>query len=67
MWNTEAEAGNIAADLLFTSGPADEFAADSAKKGWVEPISQAGLPVLKSGEYPERFLLSHTAIVEVAP
>ena len=63
---TEAEAGNIAADLLFTSGPAEAFAADSAKKGWVEPISQAGLPVLR-GEYPQRFLLGHTAIVQVAP
>lgn len=63
---SEAEAGNIAADLLFTSGPAETFAVDSAKKGWVEPISQSGLPVMR-GEYPAKFLLGHTAIVQVAP
>lgn len=66
-FSTEAESGKIAADLMFLSGPGEEFAAASTKKGWTDSISQAGLPVVSSGEYPARFLLGNTAVIQVAP
>lgn len=66
-FSTEAEAGNMATDLMFLSGPGEEFAVAGAKKGWTDSITQAGLPVISSGEYPVRFLLGYTAVIQVAP
>ena len=40
----EAEAGNIAADLIINAGEAAGYAADGIKKGWIEAVSTAGLP-----------------------
>jgi len=51
----EVEAGNIAADLLSNAGTAVAFAEDGIGKGWVEPISKPGIPVIDSGEYPARY------------
>lgn len=64
---SEAETGNISADVLLNAGSSVAFAEEGLKKGWVEPIPQAGLPVVKSGEYPARFSRSPTALIQAAP
>lgn len=65
---TEAEAGTFAVDFYFNAGgTTTTFAADMIKKGWVEPISQAGLPALKSGQFPAKFVTGPTAMIQIAP
>ena len=64
---TEAEAGNIAADLAFSSGGADAFAEAAIVKGWMDPVSKWELPVVKSGEFPARFNRGTTVVVQVSP
>jgi len=64
---SEAQAGNIAADILFLAGGAQVFAEDGIKKGWVESVSDAGIPAMRSGEYPKAFNRGASAIVQVAP
>ena len=64
---TEAESGNIAAELAFFAGNVAGFANDAIKKGWVQSISEAGIPALKSGEFPARFNKGPVAIVQIAP
>lgn len=64
---SEADAGNFAADLVFIAGSAGAFAEDGIKKGWIEPLSAAGLPVIRSGEYPARFNRGSTGVVQIAP
>jgi iron(III) transport system substrate-binding protein len=63
----EAESGNMAADMVIIAGPHQAYTVDGVKKGWVEPLSQAGLPVIKSGEVPARYNKGDTVIVQVAP
>lgn len=63
----EAEAGNIAADILFNAGNAVAFAEEGLRKGWVEPISSAGLPVLKSGQFPAALNRGTVAVIQIAP
>ena len=63
----EAESGNIAADLVIVAGPYQAYTVDGVKKGWFEPLSQAGLPVMKSSEVPARYNKGETVIVQVAP
>lgn len=63
---SEAEVGTFAIDLYFVS-TAVPFALEAIKKGWVEPMSEAGIPAIKSGEFPARFVTGPTAIVQVAP
>lgn len=63
----EAESGNIAADLVIVAGPYQAYTVDGVKKGWVEPLSQAGLPAMKSGEVPARYNKGETVVVQVAP
>lgn len=63
----EAESGNIAADMVIFAGPYTAFTVDGAKKGWVEPISAANLPAVRSGIVPARFNKGDTVIVQVAP
>lgn len=63
----EAESGNIAADVVFNAGGAVEFAEEGIRKGWVESISSAGLPVLKSGQFPATLNKGPTAVVEIGP
>ena len=64
---SEAQAGTFAADIVFLAGGAQVFAEDGVKKGWVEPVSAAGIPAMKSGEYPASFSRGASAIVQVAP
>ena len=66
-YSTEAESGVFAADFLFNAGAAQSFARESIKKGWVEPISEAGLPAVKSGQFPAKFVSGPTALIQIAP
>lgn len=61
----EAAAGSFAADVVLAAGGAHPFAVDAIKKGWVEPIGDAGIPVLKSGQYPAAFNRGATAIAAI--
>jgi iron(III) transport system substrate-binding protein len=65
-YSSEAAAGNIPANLLVTSNSLP-FAAEAIKQGWLEPIGEAGLPVLKSGEFPSRLVLGPVATVQITP
>ena len=67
-YSSEADAGNIAADLVLSGGTTmASFAAEGIRKGWVESISAANLPVIRSGEFPARFNRGTTAIAQVSP
>ena len=67
-YSAEAEAGNFAADLLVLAGGTNAQYADAGiKKGWMEPVASAGLPVVKSGEFPAKYLTGPTAIVQISP
>ena len=63
----EAEAGKFAADIMMTAGAADLFADECVKKGWMEPVSEAGIPALRSGEFPARLNRGVSAIVQITP
>ena len=63
----EAEGGNFNADLIFIAGSSVTFGEEAIRKGWMESIPNAGLPVVKSGEFPSRFITGPTAIVQIAP
>ena len=66
---TESEAGNTAADLVFVSAgyATVTFANDAIKKGWVESVSTAGIPVIMAGTYPSKFNYGPTAVAGIAP
>lgn len=51
-YSAEAGAGNIAADEVVNAGNSVAYAESGIKNAWVESISEAGIPVIKSGEYP---------------
>lgn len=64
----EAESGNVAADLFVNFGTdSTPFAEEGIKKGWMEPIASFDLPIVRSGEFPSRFLRGSTAVIQVAP
>jgi iron(III) transport system substrate-binding protein len=65
-FGTEAEAGTFPADFYMVS-TAVPFAIEAIKKGWVEPIDKAGIPAIRSGTFPARFVTGPTAVVQVAP
>ena len=65
-FGTEAEAGTFAVDFYMVS-TAVPFALEAIKKGWVEPMSEAGIPAIRSGEFPARFVTGPTAVVQIAP
>lgn len=64
-YSAEAEAGNIAADMIFNAG--GFFAEEGLKKGWTERIADSGIPAITSGEFPSKFNNGSTAIAGVAP
>lgn len=66
-YSAEADANNLAADVLITLGASVPFAESGIKKGWIESISQAGLPALRSGEFPARFNTGPTALIQINP
>jgi iron(III) transport system substrate-binding protein len=63
----EASAGNIAADVVVNAGNSVVYAEEGIRNGWVESISEAGIPVIRSGEYPAQYNRGPTAIVQVTP
>lgn len=63
----DAEAGNIAADMIINSGDAITYAEAGIKKGWFEPVTTAGIPVVLSGEFPARFNKNVTAVIQLSP
>ena len=64
----EAEAGNPGGDVLSISGStAAAYAEDGAKKGWIEPLSQANLPVLKGGDFPAFANRGTLAMIQAVP
>ena len=63
---SEAEAGTIAADMVITAGSGEPYITEGIKRGWIEPIAQANLPVLKSGEFPARFNDGLSPIVQIS-
>ncbi len=66
-YSAEAEAGTFVADVILNAGNSVEYANFGIAKGWLEPVSSAGIPVLTSGEFPAKFMMGPTAIVQVAP
>lgn len=67
-FGSEAEANTFAADLLFNSGTNSfRFAEEAIKKGWLDPVGGAGLPVITSGEFPAKFNRGATALLQLAP
>lgn len=67
-YSAEAEAGKIAADLAITSGGLDRRADEQDDTGgWFEPVIDAKIPVIASGEYPARFIGKRTAVVQLTP
>ena len=65
---SEAESGTFAADLMFLSGTSSfRFAEEGIKKGWMDPVGGANLPVLASGEFPARFNRGATALLQLLP
>ena len=66
-YSTEAETNATAADLVFVAGGAYAFASEAVKKGWVEPIKQAGIPALTSGQFPAKFISDPTVTIQLSP
>jgi iron(III) transport system substrate-binding protein len=66
-YSAEAAAGSIAADVVFNASRPQAFAEEGIAKGWVDAIKDAGLPVLKSGEFPAKFMFGPTALIQIAP
>jgi iron(III) transport system substrate-binding protein len=64
----EATAANIAADLLIDTGAGGEqFTSEGIGKGWLQPVSDANLPILKGGGFPKQFIRGPAVIVQVSP
>ncbi len=66
-YSNEATAGNPAADVVFNASRPQAFAEEGIAKGWVDAIAEAGLPVLRSGEFPAKFNFGATALIQIAP
>ncbi len=66
-YSSEAVAGNIAADLILQAGVPAAWAKEGVQKGWLEPISEAGIPAMTSGEFPSKFTNGITATVMISP
>ncbi len=67
-YSAEAEAGNVVADLVLNAGGNTVgYAEDGIRRGFAESISEAGLPVVRSGEFPAKFVTGPTAIIQIAP
>jgi len=66
-FGTEAQAGTFAADAYFSGGNVLVSAKEFVAKGWLVPIEQADLPVVKNGDFPARFITGPVATVQIAP
>lgn len=66
-FSAEAAAGNIAADMIFIAGGPTVFLQDGMKNGSLQAISDAGIPVLASGQFPARFSDGKSAVIQISP
>lgn len=66
-FSTEAEVGTYAADFFVSASDVERFAVEGVQKGWLEPVAQSGIPVLKSRVFPAKYLLPNTALLQVSP
>ncbi len=67
-YSAEAEAGNVVADLVLNAGGNTvAYAEDGIRRGFAEAISEAGLPVIRSGEFPAKYVTGPTAIIQITP
>lgn len=67
-FTAESEGGNPATDLVWIgTSPAFNlaFGREAVKRGWIESISRAGLPVLQGGAFPTRFMRENSVVVEL--
>ena len=65
-YSAEADAGTFAADFKMVSCCVG-YIEDGIKKGWLESITAANLPVLRSGEFPAKFNRGVGVVIQVAP
>jgi iron(III) transport system substrate-binding protein len=65
-YQSEASAGKISADLISVAG-GSKFLPDAIAKGWVEGLDKAELPVLESGDFPDRFDFDETVTMSLLP
>jgi iron(III) transport system substrate-binding protein len=63
----EAQSGNFAADLILNAGNSIPYAEEGIQKGWIQSISEAKLPVIESGKFPEKYNNGPTAVVQIGP
>lgn len=66
-YQTEAEAGTVSADVI-SQGWSPEFVETAISKGWGMKLSDADLPALQLGKFPEKYLEDDgTAIIGFFP
>lgn len=63
-FSSEAEAGTFPADVLFSSG-VEEFTEVTGKKGWLDPVSNWGVPSLSA--LPPSMAGNHSVVVQIYP
>jgi iron(III) transport system substrate-binding protein len=63
----EADANNLATDIVLLAGSVKAFTEEGLKKGYIEPMDKAGLPAVQSASFPKRFLTGPTAISAIYP
>lgn len=63
----EADANNIAADLVLLAGSMQAFTEEGLKKGYIESMDKSGLPAIRGSTFPKRFLTGPTAISAIYP
>lgn len=64
---SELEAGSFNADIILGAGFDRVVTEDYGPKGWMIPITEADIPALENGAYPEEFLNESTASVAYNP
>ena len=63
----EAEASTFAVDALLNSGDSVSYAQNGIKRGWIDSLTSANLPVITSGEFPSRFNREVCAAIQISP
>ncbi len=66
-YSSEAQAGTFAASLVTLAGGADDFVKMCVEKGWMEPISELDVPMLKHKMFPEKMNRGRAAIIQISP
>lgn len=68
-YSTEAEAGSPSADIINVAGGGGQlaFLQDGIKKGWLQSLDEAALPIMTSGDFPADFDRGKSATISVLP